>query len=145
MVAIGGLGPAVSSSYLCLCMRWFSHVLALCWLYDSMASSSVRKAFRCFPHFFGCLVFRKIGLRYWTSVIFLPLLFFRWFVRLRFVVYSWFAYRGIASVFVVWSTWRYGSFILAVFWRFSRSSSVVFFHGCFEDANDESHGILTSQ
>ena len=76
MVAVGGLGPAVSSSYLCLCMRWFSHVLALCWLYDSVASSSVRKASRCFPHFFGCLVFRKIGLRYWTSVIFLPLLFF---------------------------------------------------------------------
>ena len=52
-------GPAVSSSYLCLCMRWFSHVLALCWRYNSMASSSMRKASPlCFClGFFFCLLY----------------------------------------------------------------------------------------
>ena len=77
-------GPAVSSSYLCLCMRWFSHVLALCWWYNSMASSSMRKASRCFSHylplfafvqgfFFVCYICSHIYLFIFVSLFSLPL------------------------------------------------------------------------
>ena len=50
----------MSGGYLCLCMHWFFHVLALCWWYDSMASSSLRKASQCFSHFFPSLLLFRV-------------------------------------------------------------------------------------
>ena len=52
----------MSGRYLCLCMCWFFHVLALCWWYDSMVSSSVRKASWCFSHFFPSLLLFRVFL-----------------------------------------------------------------------------------